>query len=127
MYAARFDLEGPDLSLEPSAAVTSVERDGEVVRLGTDAEAQGDARLATYVLSRASDGEAVHTMVTEQAYRQWPLRDALAHAEAGVTEVRLRAATGAHPPFGVHNDDPPAFVYDGTPWRVTVEDVEEAA
>ncbi len=126
VYAARFDLSGPDLALEPSGAVSAAERDGDVVRVEATGDENEDARPATYVLSRASDAEAVHTMVTEQAYRQWPLRDALAHAEDDVEQVRLRAATSTHPPFGVHNDDPPAFVYDGTPWRVTVEDVEEA-
>ncbi len=125
MFATRFELEGPDLTLEPSNAVTSVTRDGDVVRVEATGDTNEDARQATYVLSRASEAEAVHELVTEQAYRQWPLRDALAHAEDGVTEVRLRAGTSTHPAFGVHNDDPPSFTYDGTPWRVTVENVAE--
>jgi len=127
VFAARFELDGPELTLEPSNAVTSVERDGDVVSVEATGDTNENARQATYVLSRASEAEAVHEIVTEQAYRAWPLRDALAHAGDGVAEVRLRAATSTHPAFGVHNDDPPSFSYDGTPWRVTVENVADDA
>jgi len=125
VFAARFELDGPELTLEPSNAVTSVERDGDVVSVEATGDTNENARQATYVLSRASEAEAVHEIVTEQAYRAWPLRDALAHADDGVAAVRLRAATSTHPAFGVHNDDPPSFSYDGTPWRVTVENVAD--
>jgi len=120
VHAARFELDGPDLSLEPSDAVRSVERDGDVVRIEADGDPD-ESREATYVLRRAPDATDPVSLITEQAYRRWPLRDALAHAAEGVAEVRLRAADGTHPPFGVHADDPTAFAYDGTTWLETVE------
>lgn len=125
VHAARFDLDGPDLTLEPSDAVRSVERDGDVVRIEADGDPD-EQREATYVLRRAPDATAPEPLITEQAYRRWPLRDALAHAEEGVAEVRLRAPDGTHPPFGVDADDPVAFAYDGATWRETVEAVADA-
>lgn len=124
VFAAQFELDGPTLELAPSGAVTAVERDGSVVSVEAEGRTSEDGRLATYVLSRTSEAAAPHTLITEAAYREWPLRDALAHVEEGVDEVRLRAPTGAHPPFGVHNDDPPSFTYEGTAWQATVENVE---
>jgi hypothetical protein len=116
---------GPTLSLEPSDAVTAVERDGGVVSVTADGRTSEESRRATYVLSRAPDADGGHPIVTEQAYRRWPLRDALAHAEDGVDEVRLRAPTGTHPPFGVQTEESPTVAYDGTTWRVSVEGLND--
>lgn len=124
VHAARFDLDGPELSLEPSDAVRSVERDGDVVRIKADGD-PGEERAATYVLRRAPEATAPVPLTTEEAYRRWPLRDALAHAAEGVAEVRLRAPDGTHPPFGVHADDPVAYAYEGTTWLETVENVAD--
>jgi len=124
VHAARFELDGPELTLEPSDAVRSVERDGDVVSIEGDGDGD-EQREATYVLRRAPEATAPEPLTTEQAYRRWPLRDALAHATDGVSEVRLRAPDGTHPPFGVHADDPLAFAYDGATWLETVEAVAD--
>jgi hypothetical protein len=121
VHAARFDLDGPELSLEPSGAVESVTRSDGVVRIEAAGDGGEDARQATYVLRRAPDAADPTPVVTEQAYRRWPLRDALAHAGSDVEAVRLRARDGTHPPFGVHAEEPRAFTYDGTTWLETVE------
>jgi hypothetical protein len=124
VHAARFDLDGPELSLEPSNAVRSADRDGDVVRIEADGEPD-EGREATYVLRRAPEATAPVPLTTEEAYRRWPLRDALAHAGEGVAEIRLRAPDGTHPPFGVHADDPMAYAYEGTTWLETVEAVAD--
>jgi hypothetical protein len=122
-YAARFDLDGPQLSLEPSSRVRDTTRDGSTINVDARLDDPSDGeREATFVCTRAPDADDARRLVTEQVYGRWPLRDALAHAGDGVDEVRVHSHTTTHPAFGVQ-DDEPAVAYDGTTWTASVEDV----
>jgi hypothetical protein len=59
-----------------------------------------------------------HRLITEQVYRRWPLRDALAYAPPGVREVRVETvANGLHNPFGGVAERSP-LAYDGEQFRM---------
>lgn len=118
--AARFQLDGDALPLEPSRAVTDSRRDGDSVTVAAENPRTDEGDEATYVLTRDDDAADPRTLITEQVYRQWPLRDALAHAEPDVAEVRVETTTGSTPPFGVRGDGP-AIEYDGHTYRVSAE------
>jgi hypothetical protein len=123
VWAARFRLDGPDLALEPSDRVTGHDRVGGTVEVDARGfDPREESRAATYVLSRTPDATAARELVTEQAYRYWPLRDALAFADDDVDEIRVRSYTGTHPPYGLQ-DDQPAVRYEGSTWTASVEDV----
>ena len=117
--AARFRLDGPDLELVASDAVTDTRRDGDTVVVSAENPDDG-GDPATYVLTRDEDAADPEQLITEQVYRQWPLRDALAHADAAVREVRVETTTSTVPPFGVQDDEPP-IRYDGRTYRITAE------
>jgi hypothetical protein len=124
LWAARFGLDGPDLSLEPSQRVNGATREGETVEVDAAANAAGpDARLATYVLSRTPEAADPRPMITEQVYRRWPLRDALAFVGPDVEEVRVRAYATSHPAFGVTRTDP-AVEFGGGVWSGSIENDE---
>jgi len=117
--AARFDLQGDPLALEATPAVTDVSRDGGVVTVRAEnPSGADDGRRGTFVLTRTDDAPNVRRLITEQVVRRWPLRDALAQAADGVTEVRVEARTSTYPAFGVQ-DDAPAIRYDGRTWAVS--------
>jgi hypothetical protein len=123
-YAAQFQIDGPDLALEPSSRVRDTTRDGATVSVDARLDDPSDAeREATFVLTRTPDADDARELVTEQVYGRWPLRDALAVVEDGVDEVRVRSHTSTHPAFGVQ-DDEPAVRYDGSTWTASVENVE---
>lgn len=117
--AARVELDGDQLPLVPSHAVTGTRRDGDTVVVEAD-NPRSDGTPATFVLSRDEDAPDPRPMITEQVYRSWPLRDALAHA-TGADEVRVETTTGITPLFGVHADDDPAVEYDGRTYRLRAE------
>ncbi|WP_415380664.1 hypothetical protein [Halosimplex sp. TS25] len=120
--AARFELDGPRLDLVPSDAVTDTRREGDTVVVSADNPRGGEDRTeATYVLTRNDDATGARELITEQAYREWPLRDALAHAGPDVREVRVDTATGVTPIFGVQSDEDPAVTYDGRTYRISAE------
>jgi hypothetical protein len=122
-HAVQFDLDGPDLALEPSDRVQDHARDGSTVDVDARfADPHEEAREATFVLTRSPDADDAHNVVTEQAYRRWPLRDALAFAGDNVDEIRVRSYTGTHPAYGVQGDEP-AVRYEGSTWTASVEDV----
>mgnify|MGYP000625106965 FL=1 len=120
--AARFELDGPQLPLVPSSAVTNTRRDGETVVVEAD-EPGDDGTPATYVLTRDDSVADARELVTEQVYRQWPLRDALAHAD-DAAEVRVETTTGVTPLFGVQTEEELAVSYDGSTYRITAEERE---
>ncbi|WP_123538275.1 hypothetical protein [Halosimplex salinum] len=124
--AARFELEGPPLDLVPSAAVTGTRREGDTVVVSADNPRRdgGDdgGTEATYVLTRDDDASDARALITEQACREWPLRDALAHADPDVREVRVETTTRVVPIFGVRSDENPAIAYDGRTYRITAEE-----
>jgi|GEM_PF-1023293 len=121
--AARFELDGPQLPLVPSNAVTGTRRDGETVVVEADEPGDNEGTPATYVLTRDDSAADLRELVTEQVYRQWPLRDALAHAD-DAAEVRVETTTGVTPLFGVQSEEDPAVSYDGSTFRITAEERE---
>jgi len=118
VFAAQFELTGEALQLVPSDAVTDTRRDGDRVVVEADNPDGGDP--ATYALTQDEDATDPREFVTEQVYRQWPLRDALAHAGEDVQEVYVETTTPVSPPFGVRTDEDPAVRYDGRTYRVDV-------
>ncbi|WP_436926567.1 hypothetical protein [Halosimplex amylolyticum] len=121
--AARFELEGQPLDLLPSEAVTDTSREGDTVVVTADNPRGGEDRTeATYVLTRDDDATGAMELITEQVYREWPLRDALAHAGPDVREVRVETTTGVAPIFGVQSDEDPAVTYDGRTYRISAEE-----
>lgn len=117
--AARVRLVGDRLELVPSRAVTGSRREGDTVVVSAD-NPRGEGTPATYVLTRDDDAANSRELVTEQVYRAWPLRDALAHA-GDATEVRVETTTSITPLFGVHEDEGPAVTYDGRTYRIATE------
>lgn len=125
--AVRFPIEGDPLELEPSSAVTDVQREGDavVVTATNERAAQTDEdRPATFVLAHDESADDPRQLITEQVYRSWPLRDALAHAGPDVAEVRVETTTTSVPAFGVAEDRPP-LAYDGRTYRLSVDDSRE--
>lgn len=124
--AARFSIEGDPLELEPSNAVESVSREGETVTVAADNPSLTDdateeshfGQPVTVVLRRTT-AEDPRPIVTEQAYRHWPLRDALAVAD-DATEVRLETRNSGVPPFHTLSEWSPVR-YDGRTYRASVE------
>lgn len=119
--AAAFAVEGDPLELVPSDAVVEATRDGDTVTVTADDPAATDSdrtREGTFVLRRNDEADGGRTLVTERVYRHWPLRDALAHADSDVTEIRVETTTAGVPPFGVQDDEPPV-TYDGRTYRVS--------
>lgn len=117
--AARFDLDGDPLTLAQTSAVTDVSRDGGVVTVRAEnPSGADDGRRGTFVLTRTDEADEVRRLITEQVVRRWPLRDALAQVEEGVTEVRVETRTSTYPAFGVQ-DEAPAISYDGRTWAVS--------
>ena len=88
-YAAQFTLEGDDLPLKPTEAVTDVSRDGDtvvVVRRGVD----DPSRVIT--LERTDEASDRHrTLITEQLYGRPVIRDALAHADPDADRIRIES------------------------------------
>lgn len=121
--AARFEAEGRQLPLVPSSAVTGTRREGDTVVVAAENPRGSDGTPATYVLTRDDSASDPRELVTEQVYRQWPLRDALAHAD-GAGEVRVETTTGTTPLFGVREDEDPAVAYDGATFRIGAEERE---
>jgi len=123
VFAARFEAEGPQLPLVPSSAVTATRREGDTVVVEAENPRGSDGTPATYVLTRDDAAPGPRELVTEQVYREWPLREALAHAD-GASEVRVETTTGITPLFGVHEEDNPAVTYDGGTFRIGAEERE---
>lgn len=120
VVAARFSLEGDPLALGPSDAVSEVSRDGDVITVTATnpaAEDLEDDRPATFVLTRDPSATGAQRMVTEQVYRRWPLRDALALADRDVREVRIESTEAGLVSFGF-DDGPSAITYEGQHYRI---------
>lgn len=118
-YAARFTLDGEPLSLEPSRDVTDVERGCRTVvvsLIDERATETDDEPGATLVLTRDDSVTDPYHLVTEQLYRQGPLRDAIAYAEPHLTEVRVE--TSATIPQRGMPEDPSPVAYEGQTYRV---------
>ena len=120
VFAARFEAEGSQLPLVPSSAVTATRREGDTVVITAENPRGNDGTPATYVLTRDDAAPDPRELVTEQVYREWPLRGALAHAD-DASEVRVETTTGITPLFGVHAEDNPAVTYDGETSRIGAE------
>jgi len=118
--AARFELAGDALELVASDAVTDTRREGDTAVVTAESPRDGEGTEATYVLTR-DDVSDPERLITEQVYRQWPLRDALAHAGSDVREVRVETETHVTPLFGVQSDETPAVAYDGRTYRISAE------
>jgi len=115
-YAAAFDLEAPELSLEPTPGVATT-REGDAVVV-THPEWPGADRGVTFVLEAATDSPS-RRLVTEQAYRDPVLRNALAFAaDAPVVRYRSPVIPDAGPfrwGFGGV-----AFRYEGAAYAVAL-------
>lgn len=114
---ARFELQGDSLELQ-SFGIENVERDGETVILHDPPERE--KYRANYVVTHVETPEKEpRRQITEQVIRDTPLRNALAHFQGGVRQVRLQTEAGTYPPFGI---DEPRFVrYEGTTFRIETE------
>lgn len=118
--AAHFELVGESLSLDP-VGIDRAERDGDRV-LAYD-EPTGNEDPAVYRVTRVEDPpEEPRRMITEQVVRRTMLRNALAHFEPDIREVRLEAGTTSYPAFGVRK---PRFVeYEDATYRIETERLE---
>lgn len=115
--ATRFELTGDPLPLNP-VGVDRTERDGDTVVVHDDPNENEDR--AAYVVTRVEDpSEKPRRMITEQVVRRTPLRNALAHFESGVRQVRLEAGTTTYPAFGVR--DARYVEYEGQTYRIETE------
>lgn len=121
LAVCRFSIGGEPLTVEPSGAVESVERDGSRVVVSAARDGYEDQTAATYFLERAAADDPT-SLVTESVYRRWPLRDAVAHLEADVDTVAVQARTGASPLFGIGVDSPTALEYEGETYRIRAEE-----
>lgn len=115
-YGAAFAVDAPELSLAPAAGVRVAREDGALVVTGPTVTA--DAEASVFELRRTT-GSASTTFVTEQAYRDRVLRNALASADAADV-VRYR--TAARPRDGPFRwgQGPHRFAYDGTTYEVAL-------
>lgn len=118
--ATRFELTGDRLPLE-SVGIDWTKRDGDTV-VGDDPE--GNEDRAAYVVTRVEDPpEEPRRMITEQVIRRTELRNALAHFESGVRQVRLEAGTTTYPAFGVR--EARYVEYEGQTYKIETERLEE--
>lgn len=115
--AARFELTGDQLELTP-VGIDRAERDGDTVVVHDESEGNDDR--GRYVVTRIESApEDPSRMITEQVVRETPLRNALAHFESRVRQVRLEAETTTFPAFGVNGT---RYVeYEGETYSVKAE------
>lgn len=118
--ATHFELTGDQIPLEP-VGIDRTERDGDRV-LAYD-EPTGNGDRAVYRATRVENSpEEPRRMITEQVLRRRMLRNALAHFESGVRQVRLESGTTAYPAFGV--GETRYVEYEGETYSIETERLE---
>jgi hypothetical protein len=115
--AGRFALDGPPVEVRQTSTVTSVDRDGSLVRVVARPRSEDRYRRATAVVERAPEAEG-RPVVAEQVLQSRVLRDTLPVLRPGVERVELEASTARDPPFGVA--EPFAVAFRGETVRVSV-------
>ncbi|GKZ12371.1 hypothetical protein [Haladaptatus sp. T7] len=111
--AARFELNGDDLELAPTADLEVVGRNGDEKRVR-----QGDGG-ETFVATRIDESEAEdpRRVLPEEAVRLPALRNLLASFESGVERVRLDTEQ-----TGPFSTDTGVIEYEGETYRITPVD-----
>jgi len=119
--AAQFPVTGPPLAVRPSERVTAAGRDTDRVVLNVDHPIVDEGAPVTFIVQRADDVSAPRHLITEQLYRHFPLRDALAYMSEGVAAVRVRTVANGKPVPDGQNVRPP-FAYNGETFRIHAVD-----
>ncbi|SDR14693.1 hypothetical protein [Natronobacterium texcoconense] len=114
-----FELEAPDLSLDPPRAVETVEwdesKDGEVLVARTDRAIEGDRPMA-YELEVVDSAESTERVILEQVLRDDQFRTVVSLAdEYDADRVRLEDDTAGSEPASRF---PGVYEYDGTAYRL---------
>lgn len=119
--ATHFELTGDSIPLE-SVGIDRTERDGDRILVYDDLT--GDEDPAAYVVTRVENpAEEPRRMITEQVLRRTLLRNALAHFESGVRQVRLESGTTGYPAFGIR--EVRYVEYEGATYRIETKRFDE--
>lgn len=101
-FISVFELQGDPMELVPTNTVSETKRTGDTVTVVV--ETAGDRDRYTLVVTRVESApEEPRKLPTEQVMLVTPLRNALAHFEDGVRQVRVE--TGGDPEFLFRGDD----------------------
>ncbi|MBP1985726.1 hypothetical protein [Halolamina salifodinae] len=120
-FAVLFDVDAPELTLEPTARVIGTSRDGDVVTVRGEESDLQDARPAAFVLTRVDDADDPRRLIPEQAVYDYRLRNTLPFFESGADRVRFVEENTTWPVFGVN--DPYSVRYRGELYRVTATEL----
>lgn len=90
LFAARFSIDAPATTLEPTDAVTEVQREGNVVTVRGEWEdgGEGETQTSRVTVSRDDSDVESRLLLPEVAARHRMLRNTLPYFEEGVREVR---------------------------------------
>lgn len=121
-FGVLFEMDAPDLTLEPTAKVSGPEREGDTVTVRGDGGVS-DGRNAEFVLRRVDEAAEPRTVIPEQAAHDNRLRNTLSYFEDGVERVRyVEENHGTYPAFGI--DDPYRIRYRGAVYDVSATELE---
>ncbi|MFC6735184.1 immunoglobulin-like domain-containing protein [Halolamina salina] len=121
-FAARFDVDAPELTLEPTERVVDAARDGGVVTVRGEGVDEDGSRAELTVRCVETAEEPVR-IIPERAAHDYRLRNTLSYFEDGVERVRYVEENHAiTPSFGI--DEPYAIRYEEDLYEVTTGDGE---
>jgi len=123
-FAARFSVDAPDLTLDPTARVTDASRDDDVVTVRGEGIGE-DAQRAEFVLRRVGDADDPQRVLPEQAAHDYRLRNTLSYFEDGVERVRYVEQNHAiSPAFGA--GEPYTICYRGELYEASAKELGAA-
>lgn len=117
-FVTRFELDGPELSLQPTPGVQDRVRDGDAVRL-TWRRDEGDP-LTYRVTQLKSVPEDADRVIAEQVIRDDPLRNAIALFERWTRFVEIETSSGALSPASITGEE--TIDYRGTGYRIETQE-----
>ncbi|QKY21441.1 hypothetical protein B4589_014055 [Halolamina sp. CBA1230] len=119
-FAARFSVDAPELTLEPTEKLSDASRDGAVVTVRGVGE--GDDGRAELIVRRVESAADPARVIPEQAAHDYRLRNTLPFFEDGVERVRYVERSPGYPAFGI--DEPYTIRYAGELYELRAEELE---
>jgi hypothetical protein len=123
-FGVLFEVDAPELRLEPTARVTGSSRDDDTVTVRGDGLGEEENR-AEFLLRRLDSGEDPRRVIPEQAAHDARLRNTLPYFETGVDRVRyVERGHTTGPPFGV--GEPYTIRYRGELYEASTRELASA-